>query len=88
VIDPKYTVDIDTPADWVKYEAVIYSGLDILSPGKARRTMPETVKMIICDFDGVVTDNLVSPMRTARKPSPLRAVTACTSRPCAKKAWR
>jgi YrbI family 3-deoxy-D-manno-octulosonate 8-phosphate phosphatase len=59
VIDPKYTVDIDTPADWVKYEAVIYSGLDILSPGKARRTMPETVKMIICDFDGVVTDNLV-----------------------------
>jgi YrbI family 3-deoxy-D-manno-octulosonate 8-phosphate phosphatase len=59
VIDPKYTVDIDTPADWVKYEAVIYSGLDILSPGKARRQMPETVSMIICDFDGVVTDNLV-----------------------------
>lgn len=59
VIDPKYTVDIDTPADWVKYEAVIYSGLDVVSPGKARRTMPKTVKMIICDFDGVVTDNLV-----------------------------
>ncbi|MBM4426096.1 MAG: acylneuraminate cytidylyltransferase [Chloroflexi bacterium] len=59
VIDPKYTVDIDTPADWVKYEAVIYNGLDILSPGKARRTMPKSVKMIICDFDGVVTDNLV-----------------------------
>jgi N-acylneuraminate cytidylyltransferase len=59
VIDPKYTVDIDTPADWVKYEAVIYSGLDVVSPGKARRTMPKTVKMIICDFDCVVTDNLV-----------------------------
>lgn len=59
VIDPKYTVDIDTPADWVKYEAVIYGGLDIVSPGKPRRPMPKTVKMIICDFDGVVTDNLV-----------------------------
>lgn len=59
VIDPKYTVDIDTPADWVKYEAAIYGGLDVVSPGKPRRSMPETVKMIICDFDGVVTDNLV-----------------------------
>lgn len=59
VIDPKYTVDIDTLSDWAKYEAVIYSGLEVVSPGKARRTMPEIVKMIICDFDGVVTDNLV-----------------------------
>ena len=59
VIDPKYTVDIDTPADWAKYEAVIYGGLDVVSPGKSRRPMPEIVKMIICDFDGVVTDNLV-----------------------------
>lgn len=59
VVDPKYTVDIDTLADWVKYEAVIYGGLDVVSPGKPRRTMPETVKMILCDFDGVVTDNLV-----------------------------
>lgn len=59
VIDPKYTVDIDTPADWVKYEALVYSGIEIVSPGKARRLMPENIKMIICDFDGVVTDNLV-----------------------------
>ena len=59
VIDPKYTVDIDNLSDWVKYEAVIYSGLDVVSPGKARRTMPGIVRMIICDFDGVVTDNLV-----------------------------
>ncbi len=59
VIDSKYTVDIDTPADWAKYEALVYSGLEIVSPGKSRRPMPETVKMIICDFDGVVTDNLV-----------------------------
>jgi N-acylneuraminate cytidylyltransferase len=38
---------------------LIYSGLEVVSPGKPRRAMPETVKMIICDFDGVVTDNLV-----------------------------
>ena len=59
VIDPKYTVDIDTPADWAKYEALVYSGMDIVSPGKSRRLIPENVKMIICDFDGVVTNNLV-----------------------------
>jgi len=59
VIDPKYTVDIDTLPDWVKYEAVIYSGLEVVSPGRSRRAMPENIRMIICDFDGVVTDNLV-----------------------------
>ncbi|MBK9600298.1 MAG: acylneuraminate cytidylyltransferase [Anaerolineales bacterium] len=59
VIDPKYTVDIDTLPDWAKYEALVYSGLEMVSPGTARRPLPETIKMIICDFDGVVTDNLV-----------------------------
>jgi N-acylneuraminate cytidylyltransferase len=59
VIDPTYTVDIDNLQDWAKYEAVVYGGLDVVSPGKSRRPMPETIKMIICDFDGVVTDNLV-----------------------------
>jgi N-acylneuraminate cytidylyltransferase len=59
LIDPKYTVDIDTLLDWAKYEAVVYSGLEMVSPGKSHRTLPKTIKMIICDFDGVVTDNLV-----------------------------
>jgi N-acylneuraminate cytidylyltransferase len=31
----------------------------MVSPGASRRSMPETVKLIICDFDGVVTDNHV-----------------------------
>jgi hypothetical protein len=52
-------VDIDTLSDWVKYERLVYSGLEMVSPGKPRRTFPETIKLIICDFDGVVTDNLV-----------------------------
>lgn len=59
MIDPKYTVDIDTLPDWAKYEALVYSGLEMVSPGNSHRAMPETIKMIICDFDGVVTDNLV-----------------------------
>ncbi len=60
VIDPKYTVDIDTLADWAKYEAAVFSGnLKIVSPGNKRRPMPEVIKLILCDFDGVVTDNLV-----------------------------
>jgi YrbI family 3-deoxy-D-manno-octulosonate 8-phosphate phosphatase len=59
VIDSKYTVDIDTLSDWGKYEALIYSGLEVVSPGKSRRPMPEVIKLIILDFDGVVTNNLV-----------------------------
>ncbi|GAB4540095.1 MAG: N-acylneuraminate cytidylyltransferase [Anaerolineales bacterium] len=59
VIDPQYTVDIDTLPDWQKYEAVVYSGVKIVSPGKQRRSMPREIKIIVCDFDGVVTDNLV-----------------------------
>jgi N-acylneuraminate cytidylyltransferase len=59
VIDAKYTVDIDTPSDWQKYEALIYSGLNVVSPGKDRKQMPKTIQLIICDFDGVVTDNSV-----------------------------
>lgn len=59
VIDSKYTVDIDTLPDWAKYEALVYSGLEMVSPGKDRKQMPETIKLIICDFDGVVTDNAV-----------------------------
>jgi YrbI family 3-deoxy-D-manno-octulosonate 8-phosphate phosphatase len=59
VIDPRYTVDIDTLADWAKYEALMYGGLPMVTPGKPPRAMPKNVKLIICDFDGVVTDNRV-----------------------------
>ncbi len=59
LIDSRYTVDIDTLSDWAKYEALVYSGLDMVSPGNPRRLMPKTIKMIICDFDGVITDNHV-----------------------------
>jgi N-acylneuraminate cytidylyltransferase len=61
VIDPRYTVDIDTPPDWAKYETLVYQGgLDMVTPDKrTRRAMPEKIELIICDFDGVITDNKV-----------------------------
>ena len=60
VIDARYTVDIDTPADWVKYEALIYSELEMVTPDqKKHRPMPKKIELIMCDFDGVITDNRV-----------------------------
>ncbi len=60
VIDPRYTVDIDTAADWEKYESVVYSGLEMAIPeGKLKRKMPKKIDLIVCDFDGVITDNRV-----------------------------
>jgi N-acylneuraminate cytidylyltransferase len=61
VIDSRYTVDIDTPADWAKYESLVYhGGLEMVTPeNKSRRGMPKKIELIICDFDGVITDNKV-----------------------------
>jgi YrbI family 3-deoxy-D-manno-octulosonate 8-phosphate phosphatase len=59
VIDPRYTVDIDHLSDWATYEALANSGLEMVVPGRSKRPMPETVDLIISDFDGVITDNRV-----------------------------
>lgn len=59
VIDPRYTVDIDNLSDWTKYETLVYSGLEMVSPGRTRRPMPKKIDLIISDFDGVITDNRV-----------------------------
>ena len=60
IIDPRYTIDIDNLSDWAKYESIVYGGgLDMVSPGGKNRSMPETIKMIITDFDGVITDGRV-----------------------------
>jgi len=59
VIDARYTVDIDTLSDWARYEALVHGGLEMVSPGRARRPMPEKIELIVCDFDGVITDNRV-----------------------------
>jgi N-acylneuraminate cytidylyltransferase len=62
VIDPRYTVDIDTLSDWAKYEALAKSGLEMVTPGTpyvVKRPMPGRIDLVICDFDGVITDNRV-----------------------------
>ena len=60
-IDARYTVDIDTLADWARYEALVYQGgLEMVTPeNKSRRAMPKKIELIVCDFDGVITDNKV-----------------------------
>lgn len=60
IIDPRYTVDLDTPNDWAKAEWLIsFGGLEVVSPGVPRRPMPKGIKLVILDFDGVLTDNRV-----------------------------
>ena len=60
IIDSRYTVDIDNLQDWARYEHLVSTGeLDMVTPCKTRRPMPSTIKLVICDFDGVITDNRV-----------------------------
>lgn len=60
ILDSKYTVDIDTPFDWKRYEwLVMNSDLDMVDPAKKRRQLPDKVLLLVMDFDGVLTDNRV-----------------------------
>ncbi len=60
IIDSRYTIDIDNLADWARYEALVYSGsLDMVTPGRKPRPMPDRIDLIVSDFDGVITDNRV-----------------------------
>jgi len=60
VIDPRYTVDLDSLNDWVKAEWLSANGgLEYVSPGAPRRPMPEKIQLVVLDFDGVLTDNRV-----------------------------
>jgi N-acylneuraminate cytidylyltransferase len=67
LIDPRYTVDIDNLSDWARYEMLAYSGLEMVTPASPRRPMPATVKLIVSDFDGVITDNRVWTDETGRE---------------------
>ncbi len=60
LIDSRYTIDIDNLQDWARYEHLVLGGdLDFVSPGRTRRSMPGTIKLLVLDFDGVITDNRV-----------------------------
>lgn len=60
MIDPRYTVDIDNLWDWARYEWMVWhGGLEMVTPGRSRRPYPEDVRLVVFDFDGVITDNRV-----------------------------
>ncbi|HSV86245.1 MAG TPA: acylneuraminate cytidylyltransferase [Levilinea sp.] len=60
MIDSQFTVDIDNPSDWARSEWLVYhAGLDMVDPGKRRRSLPLEIELIVFDFDGVLTDNRV-----------------------------
>jgi YrbI family 3-deoxy-D-manno-octulosonate 8-phosphate phosphatase len=60
ILDPRYSVDIDTPRDWRRAEWSLYQDrLEIVRPGAAPRPMPERIELLVLDFDGVLTDNRV-----------------------------
>ena len=60
LIDPVFTVDIDTYQDWEKYERLVYyGGLDMVHPERKRRPFPDRVKLLVTDFDGVLSDDRV-----------------------------
>lgn len=60
VIDPRYTVDIDTPADWERYERLMLDpNLQAVDPLAQRRKFPTKVSLLVMDFDGVLSDDRV-----------------------------
>lgn len=62
MIDPHFTVDIDLPSDWQGAEQMVLNnphGLEMVDPANQRRRLPEDIRLIVLDFDGVITDNRV-----------------------------
>lgn len=64
-VDRDYCVDIDTLYDWQRAEEIIDSGkLEMVKPTmgelpKSHNNLPESIQLVILDFDGVLTDNRV-----------------------------
>ena len=60
LVDPIYTVDIDTLLDWQRAENTVLEGLlDIVYPSNQKRKWPASVSLLVMDFDGVLTDDRV-----------------------------
>jgi YrbI family 3-deoxy-D-manno-octulosonate 8-phosphate phosphatase len=60
IIDARFSADLDTLEDWKNAEwQAIHGDLNIVRPGRLPRPMPESIKLLVLDFDGVLTDNRV-----------------------------
>jgi N-acylneuraminate cytidylyltransferase len=59
VLEPAYACDIDSESDWLRTEWLL-ERLDrqVVRP-KARRPLPDDLRLVVFDFDGVMTDNRV-----------------------------
>ena len=60
VLDPIYTVDLDTPLDWMWAEWLVrHVGMPMVWPGRQPRPMPARIRLLVLDFDGTLTDDRV-----------------------------
>jgi len=60
VFDPSYAADLDTPEDWRRAEERLLAERPAMVwPGEPRRAMPDHIRLLVLDFDGVLTDNRV-----------------------------
>ena len=60
LIDSSFTVDIDTLRDWERAEWQLSNpDLPAVRLGPPPRRMPERIRLLVLDFDGVMTDNRV-----------------------------
>ena len=60
LFDPSYDADLDTVEDWRRAEQkVLHERPQMVWPGKPPRRMPEVIRLLVLDFDGVLTDNRV-----------------------------
>jgi YrbI family 3-deoxy-D-manno-octulosonate 8-phosphate phosphatase len=62
MIEPRFTVDIDIPSEWKNAEWMLQRDAlyaEMVDPANQRRGLPEDLKLIVLDFDGVMTDNRV-----------------------------
>ena len=60
LFDPDYDADLDTLEDWRRAEQrLLHDRPKMVWPGKQPRRLPETIRLLVLDFDGVLTDNRV-----------------------------
>jgi N-acylneuraminate cytidylyltransferase len=59
-VEALLAIDLDTPADWDYAEYLVCSDrLNLVRPDPIKRRLPERVRIVVLDFDGVLTDNRV-----------------------------
>ena len=60
IIHPGYAIDLDTPQQWQFAEYLIEQGtLDIVRPETGIHPPVANIRLLVMDFDGVMTDNRV-----------------------------